>query len=103
MMADGNSKRVGSIEMPAVLIRDNHDAPQHFPYLFFPSISIAGYRLLDLPGRVFRDGNAFTHGGGDGYTLGAAEFQHALNVLAEKRCFDSELNRAVLPHQFLYF
>ena len=86
-MAHSRCQGVGSVEIMAAQI-DLEQLGQHGGNLFFDRIPVAGHRLFDLPGCVFRYGDAHHDGSCNSDPLRAPQFEHRLRVFAVKRRFD---------------
>lgn len=90
-VAEGGGEAVGGVELGEhVFGGDFEVALEHVGNLFFGGAAVAGDGGFDFEGGVFEDGEVAREGGGHGYALGAAQFEHALYVFAEKGGFDGE-------------
>ena len=88
----GGTKGIGGVELHVhVFFGDVEHSLQHAGYLLFGCAAVASDGHLDFAGLVFGDGNVAHDGGGDGYSLGAAQLEHGLDVLSEEGGLDGHL------------
>lgn len=71
-------------------------ATRHGCHLLFAAVASAGKGLFDFAGSIFCHGHALAHGGGNNNALSAPQFEHALNVFAEKGGFYGQFLGPVL-------
>ena len=79
----GDGEGVGCVEVAGSVVEEE-DGSEYGGYLFFCGVAVAGDELFDECGLVFGIGDVAVDGGGDGYALSAAEFEHGLYVFAEE-------------------
>lgn len=98
----GYGQRIACIQVVRLFFEAEQPL-QHLPYLFLAGIAIARYRLLDLPGRIFRNGYAGLHSGSNSDSLCPSELQHTLHVFPEEGRFDGKGCGTVTADELLYF
>ena len=102
-MANGNGQCIGGVIRCRTDLLQLQQLLQHLPNLFFIGIPVPGDGLLHFFRGIFIDGQPPLEGRSDGNPLGPAQFEHALNVLAEKRGFDGKAVGAMGFDQLGYF
>ena len=88
----GDGEGVGGVEVLGCVV-EAEDGAEDGCDLFFGGVAVAGDYLLDDGRFVLGVAEVATHGGGNGHSLGAAELEHRLHVLAEEGSLDGEVVR----------
>ena len=96
-VAQGSGQCVGGIEQGGhFLLVYTQRALQHHRHLLLAGGTVAGNGHFDLAGLIFGNGYLAVQGGNHRHTLGAAQLEHRLHVLAVERCLDGHLVGQVL-------
>ena len=95
-MAVGGSQSVRGVHIRQhVFLADMEHTGQHACHLFFAGLPVSGDGHFDFERRIFGDGDVTMDSRCDSHPLCASQFQHALYVFAEERCFDGHFVRQV--------